>query len=58
MSQYMFAFVVITVLFIAAMFIAASALEPENPAPKPSPTPDPQELKCSVIYDVPLSEDL
>jgi soluble lytic murein transglycosylase-like protein len=54
----MFAFVIITVLFIAAMFIAASALEPENPAPKPSPTPDPQELKCSVIYDVPLSEDL
>lgn len=58
MNQYMFAFVVITILFIAAMFIAASALEPESPAPKPTPTPDPQELKCSVIYDVPLSEDL
>ena len=58
MNQYMFAFVVITILFIAAMFIAASALEPENPAPKPSPTPDPQELKCSVIYDVPLSNGL
>ena len=58
MNQYMFAFVVITILFIAAMFIAASALEPENPASKPSPTPDPQELKCSVIYDVPMSKDL
>lgn len=58
MNQYMFAFVVITILFIAAMFIAASALEPESPAPKPSPTPEPQELKCSVIYDVPMSKDL
>jgi hypothetical protein len=54
----MFAFVVITVLFIAALFIAASALDPESPATKPTPKTEPEELKYSVIYDVPLSDDL
>jgi soluble lytic murein transglycosylase-like protein len=50
MSQYMFAFIVISVLFIGAMFAASAAMNDE-------PLP-PKELKCWEIYDVPLSEDL
>lgn len=53
MSKYMLFITILSVLIISALFICAMKFDVKAPA-----TAEPAQLKCSVIYDVPLGSEL